>query len=63
LAAFMAHYQGDERYPDQQTQAMVEQMMQSTDPTTQLFGSSLAAMFNDPMPPDNDYVITLKAIK
>ncbi len=58
VPAMMAHYAGDER-PGATATAAFTSMIQSTDLMTQLVGESLAALWTDLAPADNNGTITI----
>lgn len=59
---FMAHYAGDEK-PDATTQATFAGMMQSSDALTKTLGQSIAAIWTDLPPGDNNLTITINSVK
>jgi hypothetical protein len=59
---FMAHYAGDEN-PDATTIATYTSMMQSTDTLTKTLGQSIAAIWTDKLPADNNLTITINSTK
>lgn len=60
--AMVAHYKGDEKMDDQ-TKAIVDGMLASSDHTTQLLGNTLNSLLNDPNPSDNHLTIDLQTGK
>lgn len=60
--AMVRHYQGDEKM-DKQTKAIVDGMVSSHDPMTQLLGNTLTSLLNDPSPRDNNLTIDLETGK
>lgn len=56
--AFLAHYNGDETIPAKVTPA-IQQMLASSDGTTQMLGLALKSIYTDLNPSDNNVTITL----
>jgi 3',5'-cyclic AMP phosphodiesterase CpdA len=59
---FMAHYAGNET-PDVLTQGTYTAMMQSPDMLTAMLGQSIAAIWTDKSPSDNNVTITINSTK
>jgi hypothetical protein len=55
-----AHYGGDETLTDPASEQAIAVMTQSTDPLTRMLGASVASLWTDLAPADNDVVLQLR---
>ena len=62
VSGFIAHYAGDEK-PDATSAAIYTAMMQSSDAATKSLGQSIASVWTDLAPGDNNVTITINSTK